>query len=514
MESFKDSSENLSESSILDSSVQLAERFCNNNYKNKRKPIGQFFTPPDVANYMANQIKLPKQDFSLLDPGAGTGILLAAVCDRIYNEYKKPINLTIVAYENNFEIIPNLEETLSYCRTKLFEKGHIVNYTVIKKDFIDINSRYLLKKPKKDLPYYDIVISNPPYYKLNKDSKESKLMSEFVYGQPNIYSFFVIVSTKMLKENGQFIYITPRSFCSGLYYKKMRKWLLDNSCITKIHSFNSRKNIFEMDNILQEVLIIAGEATNKKKCKSVHISLSSDRTFSDLYDLSVPYSLINPGKNKESYIRIPMNEKDLNLIKKIDSWNNVLKDFNINISTGKVVDFRTKGNLVNNYDQEGSVPLIWMQNLDINKVNLDIQNFEKPRGILHNNETVNITIPVKNYILMKRFTTKNDKRRLFAVPFPKKDFRDFRYIGFENHLNYIYKIEGELSLNEMYGLSALFNSKIMDSYFRTISGSTQVNATDIRKMPLPDYDKIISLGNYSRRNKKLDYSDYIQKILK
>lgn len=513
MESLVFSSENKINPSGLVTSLQLAEIYCNNYDKKKRKQIGQFFTPLKVALFMANLIKLPAKDISILDPGAGTGILIAALCDRIYNESKNSKNLIIHAYENDPDIIPDLEKTLSYCRSKLSEKGHVVNYSIIKEDFIKSNSKYLLETYKRKSFYFDIVISNPPYYKLKKESPQSLVMEEFVHGQPNIYSFFVILSIKMLKENGQFVYITPRSFCSGLYYKKMRKWLLKNSCITQIHSFNSRSNIFEMDKILQEVLIIAGESTNTKKCKSVQVSVSSDSAFSDNINLKVPYSIINPTKNDESYIRIPINEMEINAISIVDSWNNTLEDFGLKISTGKVVDFRTKHNLMNEYNDKGCVPLVWMQNLEIGKINLSLKNFQKPQAIQQNNETAPLLVPIKNYVVLKRFTTKNDKKRLFTVPFPKENFKQFEYIGFENHLNYIYKKGGELSQNEMYGISALFNSKLMDCYYRSISGNTQVNATDIRKLPLPDYDVIRSLGEYSRTHKKDDYTDYLMKLL-
>jgi len=507
-----ENSKNNHYTNIIDLSINLSEIFCEKKEKNERKPIGQFFTPPEIANFMSSQIQLPQSNFSLLDPGAGTGILISAICDRVYREYTNAIELTIHAYENDHNIIPDLEKTLTYCRSKLAEKGHRVNYKIFAEDFIETNSKYLSKDTIYNLKHYDLVISNPPYYKLNIDSYKSEIMADFVFGQPNIYSFFVILATMMLKENGQFVYITPRSFCSGLYYKKMRKWLLENTCITKIHTFISRNNIFHMDKVLQEVLIISGEATNKKKCKPIEITSSSDKFFSDIETIICQYSYLNPKGNEESYIRIPSSQSDIKIFDIVDSWNHKLLDFDIKISTGKVVDFRTTENLTDNYDKKGTVPLIWMQNLDLKKINISIENFEKPQGILFNENTKRILIPIKNYVLLKRFTTKNEKKRLFAVPFPKKEFKQFKYIGIENHINYIYKSKGELSLNEMYGVLALLNSNLIDNYIRTISGHTQVNATDIRNLPIPNYENLIKLGKHFRNNNFNDCSEYIKEL--
>jgi adenine-specific DNA-methyltransferase len=71
-------------------------------------------------------------------------------------------------------------------------------------------------------------------------------------------------------------------------------------------------------------------------------------------------------------------------------------------------------------------------------------------------------------------------------------------LGIENHLNYIYSMRGEMSENEALGLSALFNTQLLDTYFRVSSGNTQVSATELRAMPLPPYEMIVSIGQRVR----------------
>ena len=94
---------------------------------------------------------------------------------------------------------------------------------------------------------------------------------------------------------------------------------------------------------------------------------------------------------------------------------------------------------------------------------------------------------------MRRFSAKEERRRLTAScligasqPGP--------YVALENHLNYVYHAKRALSLDETYGLAALFNSALLDRYFRTISGNTQVNATELRTMPLPALKMIAAIG--------------------
>jgi adenine-specific DNA-methyltransferase len=104
-----------------------------------------------------------------------------------------------------------------------------------------------------------------------------------------------------------------------------------------------------------------------------------------------------------------------------------------------------------------------------------------------------LLLPTRNYVLLRRFSAKEEPRRLTASCFLKAD-QQRPYIAVENHLNYVYHAERDLTENETYGLAALFNSALMDRYFRTISGNTQVNATELRTMNFPDLKTLASIG--------------------
>jgi adenine-specific DNA-methyltransferase len=93
-------------------------------------------------------------------------------------------------------------------------------------------------------------------------------------------------------------------------------------------------------------------------------------------------------------------------------------------------------------------------------------------------------VPNKNYVLLRRFSTKEDVRRIVAAPILQDQFKS-DVIGIENHLNYIYHRVGTLSEDEAFGLAAILNCSLIDTYFRTFNGNTQVSATELRQMPLP-----------------------------
>jgi adenine-specific DNA-methyltransferase len=86
------------------------------------KPMGQFFTPRQVSIFMAELFDIKQDKINLLDPGAGTGVLSAAFCEKLLSR-KKPISLVIDTFETDPEIIPFLKRVLQECKKDLEERA-------------------------------------------------------------------------------------------------------------------------------------------------------------------------------------------------------------------------------------------------------------------------------------------------------------------------------------------------------------------------------------------------------
>lgn len=71
---------------MLNEVLENTERFMSSVPKTKRKKYGQFFTNETTAKFMASLFcfDLSKQKREILDAGAGTGILAAAVIQKLY----------------------------------------------------------------------------------------------------------------------------------------------------------------------------------------------------------------------------------------------------------------------------------------------------------------------------------------------------------------------------------------------------------------------------------------------
>lgn len=255
----------------------------------------------------------------------------------------------LVAYETDPDLISFSQKTLTYLKKWLLEKGIRLQYLLYIHDFILDNSKAL--KANYTGEKFDLIISNPPYFKLAKDDEKTIAAKELVSGQPNIYSIFMGIASKLLSENGELIFITPRSFASGNYFKAFRELFFNTVQIDKIHLFNSRKDTFNRDSVLQETVVI------KAICEGIdpnkRVLVSSSVGIKDIFEPTIKYfnsSELIDLNSKEKILHLPTSDKEENILNLVTSWDNVLNDFNIQISTGPVVSFRTWDYIQNSYE--------------------------------------------------------------------------------------------------------------------------------------------------------------------
>jgi adenine-specific DNA-methyltransferase len=301
------------------------------------------------------------------------------------------------------------------------------------------------------------------------------------------------IAAKLLKENGELIFITPRSFAAGNYFKAFRQSFFNDVSVSNIHIFESRNKMFKNDNVLQENIILRATKQTNTEIK-ITVSECDKGLNSPTKKVFKTSSLIDL-KSKDKILFIPSNNNETSTIEIFKKWQNTLNDFNIQISTGPVVAFRCAEFL----RTEGSInglfsPLIWLHNVREMKLIYPLQKGEKPGLIVNSEESRKVLLKNKNYILIRRFSSKEDKSRLVCCPFFSSNF-DTEFVGFENHLNYVHRPNGNLSDNEIWGISALYNSSLFNTYFRTFNGNTQVGATELKQIKMPPLDDIILIGN-------------------
>jgi len=475
----------------------LATQYLTSTPEDHLKGNSQYFTPPEVACFMAKLAVSTTSNISrILDPGAGTGILASAVCENLVSKFLTK-RIHIDAYEIDPALVKLLYRSLLHASQWAQDRGVKLTFDVLNTDFV-LSARQL--SVKSNFRPYDTIISNPPYLKIPADDPRSISFCEVVHGQPNIYALFMAASVLLVKTTGSLVYITPRSFTSGHYFKAFREFFFTNLQPVRVHLFESRKDLFSDQSVLQENVII--QATKNKSHDRIVVShsVNSDNLDSPRENIiPLQYALYCNGN--DTILRLPLDETDDLVIEIVDSWTAKLADYDIQISTGPVVPFRAEKFMrtQSNTEPDYYVPLLWMCNVHPMRVtwpsnghnNRDSAN----QFILNDTNTraKRLLVANKTMVLLRRFSTKEEKRRLIAAPLFRGQL-DFEFIGIENHLNYIYNPHSDLPPDEAQGLAALLNSTLIDRYFRICNGNTQVGAIELRAIPLPPIDMIRELG--------------------
>ncbi len=435
----------------------------------KKGALGQFMTPFNIAEFMAS-LFTRKTNAILLDAGAGIGSLTIAA--------SRVLELSQV---EAWEVDPVMQ---SYLQSNLEELA--IPFQIHKKDFIhDSLDRIQFETGKK----FTHAILNPPYKKINSSSEHRHALRNVGIETVNLYTAFLALAILQMEDEGEIVIIIPRSFCNGPYYRPFREMMLAKCSIDHIHIFDSRCKAFQDDEVLQENIIL--KLTRGKPQEQVSLSFSNDSTFEGFHQRDVDFSRIVKPNDKEFFIHIPTEEEQL----LTGLFSHELNELGLEVCTGPVVDFRLK-QWWSQYPQPGTVPLLYPHHFG--KAGFEYpKEHKKPNALLHAPEVDKWLMQEGVYVLVKRFSAKEERRRVVAYLVTPADTQS-ALVGFENHWNVFHFQKKGLDRLVAAGLTCFLNSTVLDSYFRVFSGHTQVNATDLRNMAYPSLEQLKILGSKYR----------------
>lgn len=455
--------------------------------QNHRLRLGQFFTPREAADLIAGLPRLPAGEaLRVLDPGAGAGSLTAAIIARIIRDgLARVVELVVVEVDST--VLPHLEQTIDDCVEVAAMNDVVVKPTILNADLFNAISG-LGQEHEALSNLFDLVIMNPPYRKLGTNAPERQALASQGIDCSNLYSGFIAVGVLSLRPMGELVAITPRSFANGPYFGGFRRFFLTRMALDRIHTFESRSTVFGDAAVLQENVVIS--ATRRGLTNEVLLSISKGHRDA-IIRRAVDYdSVVVPG-DPNQFIRILTGDDDLRVSEIIAGLPCAVHEVPLEVSTGKVVDFRAREHLLA-WPDEAALPLIYPGNVRGGRVQWPL-SLRKPQALAKEPQVEKLLMPHDRYVLVKRFSSKEERRRVVAALYEPNDFDD-RSVGFENHLNVFHVAGRGLGRNLATGLSIWLNSTVVDRFFRTFSGHTQVNATDLRSLRYPGRAQLEELG--------------------
>lgn len=441
----------------------------------------------------------------LLDAGAGIGSLSNAFFARCATGALPLVRVNLSAFEMDISLHDELTDALAACVDRTRDRVAL-QYELFGGDFIEAAVNRIQFRQDVDFTH---AILNPPYKKISSDSRHRSLLRAVGIETVNLYSAFVALASEMMADGGQIVAIIPRSFCNGPYYRPFRELLLQRCSIECMHLFDSRNTAFKDDGVLQENVII--KLRRGAPQGDIVVSTSTDDQFADIESRTYAFDQIVAPTDAEQFIHIPTSMQS-GTGATYAPLTHSLEDIGVTVSTGPVVDFRLREHL-HEMPEKGDVPLLYSGHFSGGKIVWPKPDLKKPNAIAQNAETAKWLFRNGHYCVVRRFSSKEERRRIVASVVDPNAFPNVDALGFENHLNVFHVEKKGLLASLAYGLSAFLNTTMVDETFRRFSGHTQVNATDLRTMKYPSRDMLISLGEWAMRQSSLSQHAIDEQLL-
>ncbi len=448
-----------------------------------RKRRGQFFTGRETARFMAELFTPGKLRgrLEVLDPGAGTGMLSAALLERLPG-LAAVESVSLVCWENDPAVLPLLRGNLRWLERRA--EGRM-RWRLLEENYL-VSQREEYAGLRGTRGRFDLAIVNPPWKKTGRNAPEALAMPDVCHGAPNLSFLFAAMSSFNLKPEGELVCIMPRSWTSGRYFARFRRKFLAENRLERLHLFESRDKVFEREKVLQETVILKAVRTEKGGGSVIVSRSRGGRDSRNGTEFSVPAGIAVHGEERQVF---PVScAEDLKVIRRVRAMKATLPELGVRMTTGVTVGFRNRDALRGGREA-GAVPLLLPRHVREGTVRfpLGIEGeylvTDRP-ALLQKNE---------DCLLVRRFTAGEEKRRLQCALWFSARFPECSRISTDNKLNVV---RGEEKLPEslLSGLYVIFNSGLYDAYYRLLNGSTQVNASECNQLPVPEREVVEAMG--------------------
>ncbi|AVP66355.1 hypothetical protein C3B64_19865 [Clostridium botulinum] len=473
-----------------------------------RKTTGSYYTSleftqimiQDIINQFSEEERNNLCKKTLLEPCVGTGNFIFAylrevsklgyssmqyqelieniyVCDinkEALDIYTKILNVFVKIYFN-------IDLSKQYFQEHI-GKGVLFNVNEDSPKYISLSDVFSEKVVKEG---FDIVVTNPPYKNLkaeksqysniddyNKDKElyakiskiTKKVFTYSAYGVLNLYKLFVEeIIEKYAKLDGIVSLLIPSSILSDKTCEKLRTNLLDNHKIVSIKVMSEENNYIDAKQSLCSILI-------RKNSKTDIIQITKDFCENPTQITNVSLEdIINENTGNSIFA---LNDEEYNILKQLRKFP-IVKDFDFIINMRGELDLTVNKNWIS--QDEGKYKLIRGKNISYYKLNYEgVEEFVSKEFVNKSNK--------KEYIYGDRISCQQvvnmRKERRITFAFVEPNY----VLG--NSCNFIAVKENDFDI-DLYFLLGLFNSSIINWYFKLTSSNNHVNNYEIACFPIP-----------------------------
>ena len=205
----------------------LAELHENTDY-DLRKRLGQFATPPDIAEFMVSY-GLREDVKTVLDPACGVGIFLDKLLEA---------GSTAALY--GIDVDPMM---VNACHLDVRTRHGASAARRLRL----INADYLAGDA--GIPPADFLVCNPPYVNFHGFDREaiSRVGREAgtrLSRLTNLYALFMLRAARSVREGGTMVFITPAEFFYTGYGRAVKSFMVENLTLDAFVTFDFARTVF------------------------------------------------------------------------------------------------------------------------------------------------------------------------------------------------------------------------------------------------------------------------------
>lgn len=457
-----------------------------------RAKRGVYYTPPPLARRLLDAAEEAGVDWStahVLDPACGGGAFVGPVAGRIAEALRgcnrRVVVRNVATRLRGYEIDP-----FAAWMSKAFLAATL--HSMLNGLGGDLGEVVAVCDSLRQLQpeAFDLVIGNPPYGRVTLTREQREPFRRSLFGHANLYAVFLDLAIHKSKPRGGVIaYVTPTSFLSGEYFKRLRELLACEANPVSLDLVAERTGVF--DGVLQETMLAVfrrGEASrnttvNFVEASETRLDLKAGETATLPKDAAAPWILPRAGSETA-------------LARRMRILPSRLADWGYKVSTGPLVWNRYKGQL-RTRRSKGCVPIVWAESVSADGTFAlrSARRNHLPYFLLGEADAW-LRIE-RGCVLLQRTTAKEQPRRLVAAELPQSLVDEFGSVTVENHLNMVVPIVERPSVGTEV-LAAFLNSSVADRAFRCINGSVAVSAYELHSLPLPTPESMRALSELLR----------------
>jgi adenine-specific DNA-methyltransferase len=220
-----------------------------------RKARGAFFTPPEIADFLAAWAISDDPEARILDPSCGDGVFLLPAASRLVDVGCERGSLDAQVFGVDIHE-PSLQEAM----WELEEEG--LDAHLIADDFFNLATPQQLGCV---LPQMDAVIGNPPYIRYQEQNRDARAkaarasLAEGVRlsGLASSWAALLVHACAFLKPEGRLAMVLPAELLTVHYAEPIRRWLRHRFAAVYLVMFER----LQFEDALEKVILVVARGS-------------------------------------------------------------------------------------------------------------------------------------------------------------------------------------------------------------------------------------------------------------